>query len=293
MSRFFSNFVQNILKMKKIVLFLLLLPFCASAQNLTVEITSKYTKAIAYSVDSTTNPGYYLLAPVDTLKVGDQATLIYPISTNNNNFNYAITDKGTCLSINNLLTATGLNLTILDWIKNFTFTPKVRPEPVKVIDTSFAGQQASMQASMKMMSQSQAWHKYLTIFTGEIEFNGSHQALLDFLQHHMNMTEASQDVKNGYIISKVKQSVSKGNPETLTIKYKVKTQDGFYFPESVEITGTNRTVIMLFVSYWPAKLQFDDIKKGEQAYCYMLPDKITLSVDKAGNAKIKITNTQN
>jgi hypothetical protein len=42
----------------------------------------------------------------------------------------------------------------------------------------------------------------------------------------------------------------------LLFVYKVKADSGYFFPERVEITGTNRKVIELFVSYWPSKIQY-------------------------------------
>jgi hypothetical protein len=72
----------------------------------------------------------------------------------------------------------------------------------------------------------------------------------------------------------------------------VKSESGYFFPQKVEITGTSRRVIELFVSYWPTEIQFNEAKQGNEYTCYMLPDKITLTISNAGIAKILINNTQ-
>lgn len=157
---------------------------------------------------------------------------------------------------------------------------------------SFEEKQASLQASVKMMTKASGRHDYLTVFTGGLELNFSHLRLLDFLQTYMKMSEKSNEYKDGYIVSRCVQRTSKGNPENLTVRYKVKSESGYFLPERVEITGTARRVIELFISYWPTNIQFDDAKKGNEYTCYMLPDKITLRVGKTGKATIQITNSQ-
>jgi hypothetical protein len=157
---------------------------------------------------------------------------------------------------------------------------------------SFEEKQAHMQASMKMMAKANSRHDYLTVFTGGLELNFSHLRLLDFLQNCMKMSEKSNEYKDGYIVSRCVQRTSKGNPEQLTIRYKVKSESGYFIPEQVEITGTSRRVIELFVLYWPTEIQLEDAKKGNEYTCYMLPDKITLSIDKANKAKIDIVNSR-
>jgi hypothetical protein len=169
---------------------------------------------------------------------------------------------------------------------------KRRQSELNAEHNSPEGRQARLQASMKMMSKSNTWHDYLTVFTGELELNFSHLRLLDFLAEVMKMSEVSNDYEGNYIVSKCVQRTSKGNPEQLTIRYKVRAENGYFFPETVEITGTNRKVIELFISYWPSKIQYDETKKGAQYDCYYTPDKVTLSIDKAGKAKINIVNSQ-
>ncbi|MDR2806273.1 MAG: hypothetical protein LBB85_11695 [Dysgonamonadaceae bacterium] len=156
---------------------------------------------------------------------------------------------------------------------------------------SFEEKQNRMQASVKMMTKANSRHDYLTVFTGGLELNFSHLRLLDFLYKHMQMSEKSNEYKNGYIISECVQRTSKGNPERLTIRYKVKSESGYFLPEQVEITGTPHRVIELFIFYWPTNIQFEDAKKGNEYTCYMLPDKVTLSIEKTGVAKIAVVHS--
>ena len=154
--------------------------------------------------------------------------------------------------------------------------------------TPFEQKQAQLQSSMKATSRAKANHEYLTIFTGDLELNFSHQRLLDFLAEYMNMGEKSNDFVNGQIISKCTERTAAGTQKTLTIKYKVRTENNYYFPTQVEITGTSESVIKFFVSYYPTKINTDERKPGEYV-SYMLPDKATLTIDRTGGAKILIT----
>jgi hypothetical protein len=105
----------------------------------------------------------------------------------------------------------------------------------------------------------------------------------------MKMSEKSNEYKNGYIVSKCVDRTSKGNPDQLTIRYKVKSESGYFFPEQVEITGPAHRLIELFILYWPTSIQPEDARRGNEYTCYMLPDKITLSISPTGVAKITIT----
>ncbi|MDR1224867.1 MAG: hypothetical protein LBL07_18615 [Tannerella sp.] len=165
------------------------------------------------------------------------------------------------------------------------------PEESAKVGDFYAGQINKMNR-IKAVTKANTWHDNMTIFTGGLEVNLCHSQLLEFIEKHMKMSEQSNDQEGGYVISKCVQRTGKGNPENLTIRYKVKDESGYLFPEQVEITGTSRRTIELFVSYWPTKIHFNDAKKGREYTCYMMPDKITLSIDKAGKAKIRIINSQ-
>lgn len=153
-------------------------------------------------------------------------------------------------------------------------------------------EQERLQASMKMTAKTNTWHDYLTIFTGRLELNFSHFRLLDFLAEHMKMSEKSNDFSNGAIVSRCVERTSRGNPEYLTIKYSVKPEGDLLFPTRVEITGTKRRVIELFIKYWPTKIDFNAALKSGEYVCYMLPDKVTLKIDNTGRARITIVNSQ-
>ena len=173
-----------------------------------------------------------------------------------------------------------------NWISGVS-SKKEKEEGNKTGD--FYAGQINKANRIKAITKANTWHDNMTIFTSGLEVNSCHSELLGFIEKHMKMSEQSNDFENGYIVSKCTQRTSKGNPEQLTIRYKVKSESGYLFPEQVEITGTPRRVIELFVAYWPTKIQFDDARKGNEYTCYMLPDKITLHIDKAGKAKIWIT----
>jgi hypothetical protein len=173
--------------------------------------------------------------------------------------------------------------------------------------------QYRLDANMKAMSNAKAGHEYLTIFTGDLSFTFSHLSLTEFLDKYMNMTEKTQDVseKEDRVTSRCVEKTASGKQKTLTIKYNIYTKNRFYFPTRVEITGTAESVIKLFVLYWYTKVAFkreqspacrgfaersdfnevkvnaNDLKPGTYV-SYQLPDKITLTIDSTGKAKIVI-----
>lgn len=168
------------------------------------------------------------------------------------------------------------------WLSN-------RPQEPQAEQTEFAQQQARLQAQMRTMSRP---HQYLTIFTGDLELNFSHQRLLGFLSRYMNMNERSNDFVNGQIVSHVTERTAANRQQrTLTIRYDVRSENNFFFPTQVEITGTPESVIMLFLLYYPTTIQADELTVGTFT-SFMLPDKITLTIDQTGNAKMLITKNE-
>ncbi|MDR0834619.1 MAG: hypothetical protein LBN93_10640 [Candidatus Symbiothrix sp.] len=230
------------------------------------------------------NPGWSKTITVNTLQEGDSITLLKPYFDGNHAVYKAKTANG-FVEIKNLKLDKTEKERYIDW----AYPIKREKKPVI---SEFEYKQNRLQASMKTMSKTNTWHDYLTVFTGELELNFSHLRFLTFLAEVMKMSEVSNDYEGDYIVSKCVQRTSKGNPEQLTIRYKVRADNGYFFPETVEITGTNRKVIELFISYWPSKIQHDDAKKGVQYDCYYTPDRVTLSIDKSGKASIYIANSQ-
>jgi len=145
---------------------------------------------------------------------------------------------------------------------------------------------------MEMMSSSMTYHKYLTIFCGDLGFNNSHQSLVSFLDEYMGMTEKSQDYDNDHIISIVSEKVSQGKPYQLKIDYSVSDpmdDSGEFQIDRVDITGSFESIIRLFIEYWATDIQRKDLKKNEWVYNYQAPDRIGLFIMPSGKAKIEIT----
>lgn len=233
---------------------------------------------------------------------GNYIGLISEDISNYPQYNYALTTSGEYVELNDMM------LSVVDmgsfslWSQSlrkeyYEYTERLKVEKEQKAKeaenaatlTDFMSEQINKMNRIKATSKAIVWHDYMTVFTGGSEFNLCHSQLLEFLAKHMKMSEQSNEYKNGYIVTKFNQRTSKGNPEHLTIKYKVKSESGYFFPEQVEITGTQHRIIELFVYYWPTEIQSDQTNPGNEYTCYMLSDKITLSIDKSGKAKIMIT----
>jgi len=203
------------------------------------------------------------------------------------NHNYVITSEG--YYFDNFIAIDNSN----DFFKWFNSFKKEYPKKEKVItempeQTPFEQEQDRLQASMRASSRARANHPFLTIFTGDLEFNFSYLQVTYFLEKYKRMVEKSNNNDGKNIVVKYSERTSTGNPQTLTFKYKVRVENGYYFPTQVEITGTKISVIDFFVTYYPTTINIDERKPGEFV-SYMLPDKITLKIDKNGIAKIIIT----
>lgn len=309
--------------MKKylILFFLLLITLFVNAQEIDpIQVT------VGRSSECISQKGYNT---VERIKKGETLTLYYPIDINvytgklinpSRAFNYIVLDSkwDENTPIIHVLLENHLDndnrIKLKNWIKRHydagrlairqqqdsliqmtqTATTSKSDDLVPILEdkNSVETKQSQMQLSMQLLGRKSCWHDDLTIFTGELEFNFSHQRLLNFLDKNLLMVEKTQDYNNGYIVSQLKEKTSRGTPKTLTFTYKVRETGHYFMVDELNIKGSYTSVVKLFASYWPTSLQFDDIRRGEWVYCYMMPDRIGLFVDKQGNASIKITNSQ-
>ncbi len=272
-------------------------------EPITVQIESKLK---IMRIDSIGGSAYFREERIAT--GGETITLVRPVylsfSSNDKigrisykpyeDFNYSITNEGFYVLDNSLRTAMNWRNPDYDkygdWFLSFmTYTIMDKPKPQEQLQQSeFEQKQARLQAQMKTISQP---HKYVTIFTGDLELNFSHQRLLDFLREYMNMGEISNEFVNGKIVSKITERTAVNQQKTLTVTYTVRNENNLFFPTRVEITGTPESVISFFVFYYPTKINSDERTPGTYI-SYMLPDKITLTIDSNGGAKIVITSNE-
>jgi hypothetical protein len=192
-------------------------------------------------------------------------------------YNYLLITSGEYVKINEVIGCVINSDAFWNWrniwnVEYFSLEKKAREEKERKqkedaeankISDFYAGQ-INMSNRIKAAAKAITWHEYITVFTDKLEVNTCHSDLLAFVEKYMKMNEQSNNYENGYITSRFVQRTSKGNPESITVRYKVKNESHYFFSEQVEITGTPRRVIELFVTYWPTKIHINEVKKNRR-----------------------------
>ncbi len=136
-------------------------------------------------------------------------------------------------------------------------------------------------------------HNYLSHFYNR-ELNFAQNRLTGFIDEFLDLSEVYHELNNNKLVCRYKSKVSSGTPETLEIIFDVYTKDDhLYYINKVNVSGSYKSVIDLFVMYWPTKLNANDTKVNEWAYYSMLPDRVGFYVDDYKKARIEIGKSPN
>lgn len=143
------------------------------------------------------------------------------------------------------------------------------------------------EASMRQWSSANAGHEYLTVFHG-FELNFVKEMLSEFLDQYLKMGLLDDNFE-GDSETMLYATTGGGTPDNIIVQYFFSSNEyGYYIVDNVLIKGDFKSLAYLFISYWPTKININDVKKDEWAYYYQMPDRVSFLVDKNANAKIII-----
>ena len=127
-----------------------------------------------------------------------------------------------------------------------------------------------------------ATQTYLSRFIG-YDYNKVMPGLQMFLQDKMSMAsvDALSGMKNGWL--KIAYTPQVDDSKVQRFIYVLSKIDNKGMITQMKITGDWNLMVPLFCDYWPTKLNFNNLKKGEVVSVYNLNEKITLSSSNSGN----------
>jgi len=169
---------------------------------------------------------------------------------------------------------------------------------------NFAGAQDLLQATRDQRvqdslaqigesSNADAWHSektYLTRFIG-MDYNKVMPDIEMYLQNKMHMAsvDALFGMDNGWMRVAYTPQVEDGPQRFISILAKLDAKGKI---QQMKIKGDWSLLVPLFCDYWPTKLDFNNVKKGELVSVFNLDEKISLSSSISGSTSfITITKT--
>ncbi len=153
---------------------------------------------------------------------------------------------------------------------------------------SLIDKEVHSEAIYKYRMRELSGHDYLSHFHSR-ELNFAQIRLTGFIYDYLNLSEISNELNNNKLVCKYSSIVSGGTPESVEVVFDVYSKENnLYYIDKVSITGTYKSIINLFVMYWPTKLNADDTRKGEWVYYNMIPDRVGLYVDDYNKARIEV-----
>lgn len=117
---------------------------------------------------------------------------------------------------------------------------------------------------------------YLNNFIGR-DYNKAMPGLQMFLQNELSMSsvDVMSGMENGWLkITYTPQISSSREQEFIKVMAKM---DNKGLIQQMQIMGDWDLLVSIYCSYWPTKLDFKNVKKGELVSVYYLREKITLS----------------
>lgn len=126
---------------------------------------------------------------------------------------------------------------------------------------------------------------YLTRFIG-YDYNKAMPGLQMFLQHKMSMAsvDAMSGMEKGWL--KIAYTPQIDDSKVQRLIYVLTRMDNKGLIQQMKITGNWSLLVPLFCDYWPTKLNFNNLKKGEVVSVYNLNEKITLSSNLSDGSSI-------